>query len=329
MKTTLICGKAHIHLNPNSPGDLFHILNNTHGIKAFCQEIKKIEQNSRVASMHATYKQIVEGLWYIKSKYEFHYDSEINISVDDAEPYYEIEYFVMEKGQLAFDNAGTALKNQMMFSNSSKSLTWYTKKATCLSSYKFLLTKKFIQNNFNVLDADLEASMAGGVINFNNSLFRRTISDEEKEVLKTLDNLPEQDTEKFLYTIAARSCCIQLLHLFFHSQLARSAATTNGEVFTKPLGLMQDCICKEFPGTEKLAAAANMSVSSFKRKFREHFDTTPESYFRKLQMDAAEKNLKSSSVNIKAIAHQFGFANAQNFRNTFKKVKGYAPGATI
>ena len=123
---------------------------------------------------------------------------------------------------------------------------------------------------------------------------------------------------------------MQLLQIFFKEQLLSGIAPeTDSSVFINVLSLLQQHTRKPFPGVEKLATAANMSVSSFKRKFTERFKTTPESYFRKMQMDEAEKLLKKPNSNIKEVAHHFGFASPQNFRTAFKKIKGYLPGKAV
>ena len=167
MKSELIDNKAYISLSPNSPGELFHILNNIPGVQTFSQEIKKIEHNLEIAAIYAIYKQVDEGLWYIKSKYDFHFATELVINADEAEPYYEMEYFLLEDGKLSL-SAGEAvsLKNKMMFSNSSKALKLHMDKGTCVTSYKFLFTKKFLDRNFYLNDPVLQESIPGGILNF-------------------------------------------------------------------------------------------------------------------------------------------------------------------
>lgn len=330
MKRELINDKAYIRLMPNSPGTLNRAFKPVTGIDNI-GDAHKTEHDCDIVSQHVTYKQVAEGLWYIKSRYKFPYDTELVIDADEEVPYYEMEYFFVQAGKvsLSIDN-DVVLNQQMIFSNNSRVHSWHIEKYTVVTSYKFLFTKKFLESNFFINDPVLQESIPGDILNYRIPFYARTIQEVEVGLVKELDAIPGGDNVSFLQTVSTRSCIVQMLKIFFEEQLSdKIRLYGNADMFIGVLSMMQGHINKEFPGLEKLSVIANMSVSSFKRKFNECFDTTPESYFRKLQMDAAEKVLKKPGSNLKDIAHQFGFANAQNFSTAFKKIKGYQPGKSV
>lgn len=63
----------------------------------------------------------------------------------------------------------------------------------------------------------------------------------------------------------------------------------------------------------------NCSVSTFKRKFREIYMTTPANYFLEKKLEKAKQLLKLKKLPISEIAYQCGFENISSFNKTFKK----------
>lgn len=68
---------------------------------------------------------------------------------------------------------------------------------------------------------------------------------------------------------------------------------------------------------EELATLANLSVSSFKRKFKETFDESPKKYITQKKVEKAAELLKSSDNRISDIAYDVGFESVATFNRNF------------
>jgi AraC-like DNA-binding protein len=79
--------------------------------------------------------------------------------------------------------------------------------------------------------------------------------------------------------------------------------------------------------TEELAHLCNLSLSSFKRKFKAIFNDTPASYIKNKRLDKAAQLLHISKDRIIDICFECGFSNVDNFSKSFKIKYGSAPSA--
>ncbi len=77
---------------------------------------------------------------------------------------------------------------------------------------------------------------------------------------------------------------------------------------------------------DEMAAIANMSASTFKRKFKAEFDTTFSRYVMKKRLEkASELLVKKSKASISEIAYDCGFNDPAYFTKSFKKQYGKSP----
>lgn len=76
---------------------------------------------------------------------------------------------------------------------------------------------------------------------------------------------------------------------------------------------------------EELAHLTNKSVSTFKRVFKKHFDTTPAAYFRIKKIARAAELLSSSNLTIGEICWDCGFDSLSHFSSSFKKERSISP----
>ncbi len=70
---------------------------------------------------------------------------------------------------------------------------------------------------------------------------------------------------------------------------------------------------------EELAFICGLSLSSFQRKFKETFNTSPARYIREQRIERAQYLLKTSNSRISEIAYSTGFENTAHFSRTFRK----------
>ena len=76
---------------------------------------------------------------------------------------------------------------------------------------------------------------------------------------------------------------------------------------------------------EELAALCHMSLSTFKRRFKEAFKETPKKYIAGKKANKAAEMLKSNNHRISEIAYECGFETLSSFNRTFKASFGISP----
>ena len=76
----------------------------------------------------------------------------------------------------------------------------------------------------------------------------------------------------------------------------------------------------------EIAAAMNYSVSGFEKKFRKVFGCSPYNWMLRQKAQDAWHCVNTEGMNLKEIAHRFGFASPASFNNFFVKHFGITPG---
>lgn len=76
---------------------------------------------------------------------------------------------------------------------------------------------------------------------------------------------------------------------------------------------------------ENLAMATNCSVSTFKRKFKEVFNTTPAKYRLDKKLNNVANLLKTTDRAVNKIGYECGFESPEHLSRTFKKQFGVSP----
>ena len=74
-----------------------------------------------------------------------------------------------------------------------------------------------------------------------------------------------------------------------------------------------------------LAKRVGMSVRQFNRRFKEAFNTTPQSFLIKTRIQAACEQLRNSDRSISEVAHALGFYDQSSFTLHFRKHIGTTP----
>lgn len=76
---------------------------------------------------------------------------------------------------------------------------------------------------------------------------------------------------------------------------------------------------------EEYAKLTNLSLSSFKRKFKSVFDATPAKYIKNKRLERAEELLKISNLRVTDICFESGFNDLGTFSKSFVKKFGTTP----
>lgn len=69
----------------------------------------------------------------------------------------------------------------------------------------------------------------------------------------------------------------------------------------------------------ELATLTNLSLSSFKREFVKHYDSSPAKYIKQRKLQRAAKLLKSTALRVSDIAFDCGFVDLGHFSKSFQK----------
>jgi AraC-like DNA-binding protein len=80
-------------------------------------------------------------------------------------------------------------------------------------------------------------------------------------------------------------------------------------------------------GLEEFAALCHMSLSSFKRKFKEEYNESPAKYFTKMRIKKAIESVTNKELRISDIAYDLGYDSITTFNRVFKEQTGKSPSA--
>lgn len=76
---------------------------------------------------------------------------------------------------------------------------------------------------------------------------------------------------------------------------------------------------------EALAHQAAISNRNFVRRFKKATFNTPIEYIQRLRVEAAKKQLESSTMNVNQVMYKSGYKDTKAFRTVFKKYTGLTP----
>ncbi|MGD1847130.1 MAG: helix-turn-helix domain-containing protein [Salibacteraceae bacterium] len=76
---------------------------------------------------------------------------------------------------------------------------------------------------------------------------------------------------------------------------------------------------------EKLATLCGLSVSSFKREFRDVYNDSPGSYLNAKKIEKAKELLQAGNLSVSEISYEVGFNDPHYFTRMFKKKEGVPP----
>jgi transcriptional regulator GlxA family with amidase domain len=76
---------------------------------------------------------------------------------------------------------------------------------------------------------------------------------------------------------------------------------------------------------ENLAVQFAIGRRHFERRFKKATNNTPIEYIQRVKIEAAKKQLESSSKNVNEVMYDVGYSDPKAFRTTFKKITGLSP----
>ncbi len=127
-------------------------------------------------------------------------------------------------------------------------------------------------------------------------------------------------------SVFAQNKCQELL-IYLIKHKANLIAPVVKDILNSRNNSIRDTILKHESSDltiEELAFLCNMSLSTFKRKFAEMYDTTPKKFFIRRKMERAVYMLKQQKLPSE-IYYNLGYENLSSFSVEFKKHFGVSP----
>ena len=124
--------------------------------------------------------------------------------------------------------------------------------------------------------------------------------------------------------------CSKMFEIEFDRSDQNQFAIFNGQKshFDEPVKKAQLYIENNFGekiSVEELANMFAISRRNFVRRFKKATANTPLEYIQRVKIEAAKKNLESTTDNVGEVMIKVGYIDTKAFRNTFKKFTGLSP----
>lgn len=90
------------------------------------------------------------------------------------------------------------------------------------------------------------------------------------------------------------------------------------------VGAIYKCVDQEIRVVE-IAKAANISMSTLERIFKEHMGTTPKRFILQAKLSTACERIISTKMSVKEVGMSVGYQDHANFTRAFRKLMGMSP----
>ena len=120
----------------------------------------------------------------------------------------------------------------------------------------------------------------------------------------------------------------ELILLLVKTENADSVQSLIAGLFTKNEVQFKDVIEANLYNNyslDELSALTNLSLSSFKREFVKHYQSSPAKYIKRRKLEHAAKLLKSTDLRISDIAYDCGFTDLAHFSKSFQQAYQKSP----
>ena len=118
--------------------------------------------------------------------------------------------------------------------------------------------------------------------------------------------------------------CVKIIPLCY------SEPTRHGQMYatntpTNTVASLEEEFAHSKIAIAEMAKQCNMTSSTFKRKFTDHYGLPPHKWQIKQRLDRAVEMLCATDLLVKQIAYECGFATPSHFVRCFKKEFGHTP----
>ena len=220
------------------------------------------------------------------------------------EIYYEDSRYSVTKNQLVFIPKGRYLITDIVPKDNEFEAVFFFFEDELLNQFSLSMKEqKIIKDNFTLMlkYTDKIRIFTENILN----LYTETVQRELTKI-KLLELL------YLIYNSEQQQVFLQILHSLNYKK-KRNLEELMLENFDKSLSI------------EDYACLTGRSLSTFKRDFQRHFDTSPKKWLVKKRLEKAENLLLSSNQPIQQISIEVGYENVSHFVSVFGKYYGLTP----
>jgi AraC-like DNA-binding protein len=140
----------------------------------------------------------------------------------------------------------------------------------------------------------------------------------------SIDKLFE-DTDAWTWKLSAQAQCYKLIADFISQIGKNESLDQNSKINQNDLKRIVTIenqyfvLTKPLPSVDFLAREAGMSLSKFKKCFKEVYGLPPYEYHLNQKLESAKTQLLQNKWSVSEIAYQLGYTSAANFDKAFKK----------
>jgi len=153
---------------------------------------------------------------------------------------------------------------------------------------------------------------------------------EDKASFEDLDYQLEELLRQALLNMDDKLVChkyvLEFLDLFIKKLQRRSGQSDKTNLHGQDIkglfqasALLRNPSASNLPSIVELAAIANMSVSKFKKSFKQLFAVSPIQFHHKIRMEYARDELLNRRKSPTDLSYEFGYSHPSNFTTAFKK----------
>ena len=120
----------------------------------------------------------------------------------------------------------------------------------------------------------------------------------------------------------------ELILLLIQSKNVESILNLISDLYSRKQNSLQEIIETHYCSAlkiEELAKLSNLSLSSFKRKFKDEFNDSPKNHINNKRIEKSKELLVMSKMSISEIAYETGFQDPLYFTRLFKTKTNSSP----
>ena len=256
------------------------------------------------------------------------------LSSDEEEQHYLFNFFVHSSHSIHLEDGNVFEHNGLVFCNSRGNYRFLMPKGYEGHILQLVVSDKFLKNYVPV--KYLQHPMIHGMI-YKGDPFPLIIPQPPFYVKAELHKLAEQlriQGAGIQNKLPMLSLVAGFINIFFKNYLGKSTSGNSDLLLEKQFkkevkALLSKHVNEPFMGLTFLAQHFNVSTSTFKRLFNKHFQTSPLSYFKAMQLKHARQLLKSGRYGVAHIAYKLGYSSSANFIRSYKQFIGHTPSFDI
>lgn len=210
--------------------------------------------------------------------------------------------------------------NQILVFDPATSHDIYLKSGTTLKYSRLIYTESFLND---LLGGNKSSSPAEN--DYFDNVKNRVPTKAELFLQERLFNLLRYERDKahyrasiFSVVYASTSNFLKLLPI--KGDIKNEEPAKKNYAMIKAAKILEANFSEHFPGINKLAFECNISVSKFKRDFKETYGITPLNYFRNIQFSYTMASYNQREKTIKESATDLGFKKNSSFSVWYKKI---------